>query len=49
VAVPNLAPRGVLVVDSWSAFSDENIMRNIPDDMELVIKQTPEGATGKAV
>ncbi|KAK3908570.1 Pogo transposable element with KRAB domain [Frankliniella fusca] len=49
VAVPNLAPRGVLVVDSWSAFSDENIMRNIPDNMELVIKQIPEGATGKAV
>ncbi|KAE8739419.1 hypothetical protein FOCC_FOCC015087 [Frankliniella occidentalis] len=46
VAVPNLAPRGVLVVDSWSAFSDDNIMKSIPGDMELVIKQIPEGATG---
>jgi len=47
VAVPNLAPRGVLVVDSWSAFSNENIMQSIPDDMESVIRQIPEGATGK--
>ncbi|KAE8747906.1 hypothetical protein FOCC_FOCC005294, partial [Frankliniella occidentalis] len=41
VGVPALQPKGVLVVDSWSTFTVDNIMKCVPEGVELRVQQIP--------
>jgi len=43
VFVPSTGENALLVVDSWSAFTEQNIRRMIPETKNVTIKQIPPG------
>ncbi|KAE8751167.1 hypothetical protein FOCC_FOCC002251 [Frankliniella occidentalis] len=46
ICVPTVGRKGVLVVDSWSTFTHDNIMKSVPEETELKIQQIPPSTTG---
>jgi len=43
VFVPCVGQDSLLVIDSWSIFTEENLRNMIPDDKKVIIKQIPPG------